>query len=74
MSMWKRAMDYLGLGPDDAYDEYDDVTDDRQRPRLIQPRLVRERLDVDLVFDAQFIYAFECFHRFSSGRSRFPAR
>ncbi len=23
MSMWKRAMDYLGLGPDDAYDDYD---------------------------------------------------
>ena len=21
MSVWKRAMDYLGLGPDDAYDE-----------------------------------------------------
>lgn len=23
MSMWKRAMDYLGLGDDDAYDDYD---------------------------------------------------
>lgn len=23
MSIWKRAMDYLGLGPDDAYDDYD---------------------------------------------------
>ncbi|MFM8267303.1 MAG: cell division protein SepF [Ilumatobacteraceae bacterium] len=23
MSMWKRAMDYLGLGPEDAYDDYD---------------------------------------------------
>jgi cell division inhibitor SepF len=23
MSMWKKAMDYLGLGPDDAYDDYD---------------------------------------------------
>lgn len=23
MSLWKRAMDYLGLGPDDAYDDYD---------------------------------------------------
>ena len=22
MSMWKKAMDYLGLGPDDAYDDY----------------------------------------------------
>ena len=23
MSMFRRAMDYLGLGPDDAYDDYD---------------------------------------------------
>ena len=23
MSFWKRTMDYLGLGPDDAYDDYD---------------------------------------------------
>jgi cell division inhibitor SepF len=23
MAIWKRAMDYLGLGPDDAYDDYD---------------------------------------------------
>ena len=27
MSMWKRTMDYLGLGPDDAYDDYD-IDDD----------------------------------------------
>jgi cell division inhibitor SepF len=24
MSFWKRTMDYLGLGPDDAYDDYDE--------------------------------------------------
>ena len=24
MSMFRRAMDYLGLGPDEAYDEYDE--------------------------------------------------
>jgi cell division inhibitor SepF len=36
MSIWKRAMDYLGLGPDDAYDDYDDVTDDRPRPRHVE--------------------------------------
>ena len=24
MSIWKKTMDYLGLGPDDAYDDYDD--------------------------------------------------
>lgn len=23
MAIWKKAMDYLGLGPDDAYDDYD---------------------------------------------------
>ena len=23
MSVWKKAMEYLGLGPDDAYDDYD---------------------------------------------------
>ena len=27
MSLWKRTMDYLGLGPDDAYDDYD-IEDD----------------------------------------------
>jgi cell division inhibitor SepF len=24
MSFWKRSMEYLGLGPDDAYEDYDD--------------------------------------------------
>lgn len=24
MSFWKKTMDYLGLGPDDSYDDYDD--------------------------------------------------
>lgn len=24
MSFWKKTMDYLGLGPDDAYEDYDD--------------------------------------------------
>jgi cell division inhibitor SepF len=33
MAMWKRAMDYLGLGPDDAYDDYGyDDEDDYSRP------------------------------------------
>ena len=31
MSMWKKAMDYLGLGPDDAYDDYD-VAPEAERP------------------------------------------
>jgi cell division inhibitor SepF len=34
MSLWKRTMDYLGLGPDDAYDDYDVVDEpEPQRPR-----------------------------------------
>jgi cell division inhibitor SepF len=33
MSLWKRTMDYLGLGPDDAYDEYDDLDEPEPAPR-----------------------------------------
>jgi cell division inhibitor SepF len=29
--MWKKAMDYLGLGPDDAYDDYDPSVE-QERP------------------------------------------
>jgi cell division inhibitor SepF len=32
MSLWKRTMDYLGLGPDDAYDDYDEHYDEPERP------------------------------------------
>jgi cell division inhibitor SepF len=32
MSLWKRAMDYLGLGPDDAYDDYDLQEMEPERP------------------------------------------
>ena len=31
MSFWKKSMEYLGLGPDDAYDDYDEPED--QDPR-----------------------------------------
>ena len=27
MSFWKKSMEYLGLGPDDAYDDYDEPED-----------------------------------------------
>lgn len=37
MSIWKKAMDYLGLGPDDAYDDDYDV-----EPEL-EPRPTRQR-------------------------------
>jgi len=32
MPMWKKAMDYLGLGPDDAYDDEYDVAPEPERP------------------------------------------
>src|SRR4051794_18539052 len=33
MSFWKKTMDYLGLGPDDAYEDYDDQADAEPPPR-----------------------------------------
>jgi cell division inhibitor SepF len=33
MSFWKRSMEYLGLGPDDAYDDYDDGPEPEPRQR-----------------------------------------
>ena len=32
MTLWKRAMDYLGLGPEDPYDDYDMPQDIDPRP------------------------------------------
>ena len=40
MSMWKRAMDYLGLGPEDAYDDYD-MGHEPERP-MRGPRPMRD--------------------------------
>ena len=40
MSLWKKTMDYLGLGPDDAYDDYDD--DYGQEPPARQQRAPRD--------------------------------
>ena len=40
MSLWKRSMDYLGLGPDDAYDDYDAY--DEPEPAQRQTRAPRE--------------------------------
>lgn len=31
MSMWKKAMDYLGLGDEDVYEDYDDDVEPRTR-------------------------------------------
>ncbi len=49
MSLWKRTMDYLGLGPDDAYDDYD-MEDEyepapRRRPNDVEARQPRHRDD-----------------------------
>jgi cell division inhibitor SepF len=40
MSMFRRAMDYLGLGPDDAYDDYD-ASVAVERPRRTRPAPAR---------------------------------
>ncbi len=40
MSIWKRAMDYLGLGPDDAYDDDYDLGPEPE-PRSARPRQPR---------------------------------
>jgi cell division inhibitor SepF len=40
MAIWKKAMDYLGLGPDDAYDDYEPAPEPERMPR--QPRMARE--------------------------------
>ena len=37
MSMWKKAMDYLGLGPDDAYDDYEPAPEPERAQRAARP-------------------------------------
>jgi len=54
MSLWKRTMDYLGLGPDDAYDD-DMIEDDYEpaprgkRPQEPDPRSTRSEPAGDAV-------------------------
>ena len=36
-SMWRRAMLYLGLGPDDEYEEFEEHASDVPAPRLPEP-------------------------------------
>ena len=38
MSLWQKAMDYLGLGPDDAYDDYDAYDEPEQPSRQARPQ------------------------------------
>ena len=44
MSMWKKAMDYLGLGPDDAYDDdYEDQIEPERPSRPARPQREESR-------------------------------
>lgn len=50
MSFWKRTMDYLGLGPDDAYDDYEyedeyEPAARSRRPPESEPRSGRQQRD-----------------------------
>lgn len=48
MSMFRRAMDYLGLGPDEAYDDYDEsVAVERDRRMPARGRQSAARYDDD---------------------------
>ncbi|NND74421.1 MAG: cell division protein SepF [Ilumatobacter sp.] len=38
MPIWKRTMEYLGLGPDDTYDDYDEYDEPDQSARHRAPR------------------------------------
>lgn len=44
MSMWKKAMDYLGLGPDDAYDDYEEQLEPERAPRGPRPQREEPRM------------------------------
>ena len=37
MSFWKKSMEYLGLGPDDAYDDYDEGAEPEPQGRHSRP-------------------------------------
>jgi cell division inhibitor SepF len=50
-SMWRKAMLYLGLGPDDEYDDFD-VTGEHQRPVAPRP-VVRRATGGDLQHDPE---------------------
>ena len=52
MSMWKKAMDYLGLGPDDAYDDYEVAPEPERAPPPDHPLLFE--VDADGVEVAVF--------------------
>ncbi|MCU0271251.1 MAG: cell division protein SepF [Acidimicrobiales bacterium] len=44
--MWRSALHYLGLGPDDEYEEYEGEDDARRRPPPPEPRDEREPVAV----------------------------
>lgn len=64
MSMWKRTMDYLGLGPDEAYDDEYEEFDDEPRARRGEPAV--RQAPVDTTVDHS--------DRTANGRRVFPSR
>ena len=66
--MWKKAMDYLGLGPDDAYDDYDDAPEPERPSRQSRAPRDEPRQQGGYVDDYD-----EAPPRPSSGRASFPS-
>ncbi len=76
--MWKKAMDYLGLGPDDAYDDYDAEPEPAPRgrgrgPRERDSRDPRDARDYDTGAQPRYADYDEAPSR-SSQRPSFPQR
>lgn len=65
--MWKKAMDYLGLGPDDAYDDYD-IEPEPERPARQQRTFREEPMRAQGGYDDEY----DEVPRQSSGRATFP--
>lgn len=72
MSIWKRSMDYLGLGPDDAYDDYDGYDDAEPAPR--QSRAPRNQREPDARPQGGWEPDAEPTVRTVSGRPSFPSK
>jgi len=68
--MWKKAMDYLGLGPDDAYDDYDDALEPEPERPVRQSRAPREEPRYQGGYANEYD---EAPPRPSSGRPSFPS-
>ena len=72
MSIMKRAMDFLGLGPDDAYDDYDAPYEPERPARA--PRAQREPEPVQRSSRASYSEPEEELVRAAPARPSFPLR